>query len=473
MTNVHSATFFFLLFVLTGLAGCSGGGNAPTSSSETMSPSLSSAPIANAPPSVPLAMPVGLKASYSFGPPWPTARPVNFTITVNSPSEFVHTFRYTDCKSCDGDIQYRMAPDGSWARADFACQPPFFDTRNGGCLDYIGGWSNQDGLRGPFFGVALIAGLPLEADGTVSRSFSFGTTAISARFRIDRVGTDRIQVEAAESSFRAFPLRNNGFDLEPADCTVFNGRVIVDTTLGLPVQCQIVDESNPDNPDAFRYVLSWTNAKPDADLFAASNLPAAGTFHPDGVRFPPRDGDDKMPFGLYEALDYATSRESRVKDFLAKPDAALGGSHESWIGRTQTGDCSMACVRTDNYLWRISLRSGTEDLRFNVTKQVTTPGGLSMLSMEKVYEFQGVPFGTFPSQIPHPLSWYWEQGAASAKVGALGLDYAATARGNPANLEPLIGVNFQAPQSGFIPAVWFRIDGTVQLWRAKGAIAPP
>jgi hypothetical protein len=466
MSRVHFPIF---LFTLTVLAGCSG--HSPTSSpTDTATETATSTGPTALTAVPPLSMPTGLQASYVFGPPWPTFRPVNFTITVNSATDFLYTFRYKDCAACDGDIQYRMAPDGSWAHAEFACLLPFFDARGvNRCLDYIGGWSNQDGLRGPFFGASLVAGLPLESDGTVSRSFSFGTTTLTARFRVDPIGLDRIQIAAVDAQTRAFPL-HNGFEIEPADCTVFNGRVTLNVTLGLPVECQIIDETNLDNQKAFRYTLSWTNAKPGASGFTPTDLPTAATYQPDGVRFPPRDGDDNMHFGLYEAMDYAASKDARVKAFLERPDSALGNSLEYWQGGTQTGACSMACLRTDNFIWLVSLRSGTEDLRFNVTKQITSPSGLSMLSLGEVRNNpSSAPFATFPGQFAHPLGWYWKQGETSTNVRPSGLQYVATARGSPANIEPFVSVQFHGPESGYIPTIWFRADGTVQLWEAKGA----
>src|SRR5688500_8712917 len=128
MPNRSPSTIFFILLAFTVLTACSDKNDPspPTpSASTTTSSTTAPAPLT----AVPLPMPTGLQASYSYGPSFATLRPVNFTITVNSHTDFTHSYRYQDCAACDADVRYRMAPDGSWAHAEFPCLLPPPDTR--------------------------------------------------------------------------------------------------------------------------------------------------------------------------------------------------------------------------------------------------------------------------------------------------------------------------------------------------------
>ncbi len=466
MNRVFSATFFLLL-TFTMLAGCTGDRGEPAATStSTSSTSAGPAPLT----AVPLAMPTGLQASYSYGPQYAGLRPVNFTITANGGTDFTHGYRYQDCTLCDGEVRYRMAADGTWAHAEFACDLPVPDLRaEPDCLEYVGGWGDHDGLRGPFFGTALIAGLPIAADGTVSRVVTFGTVNVNARFATEVLGADRLQVFAMPESknypFRIFP--------EPVDCNIFTGRVTINTTLALPVECMI-DETNTDgSTESFGWSATWTNAKPDAARFTAAGLPVGVTaLRVDGARFPPREGDDKTPFGLYEALDYAALTNATVKAFLERPDVMLGNSQMFPTGGIRA--CPVEpCIRQDNYLWKISLRSGPDDLRLEVNKQVTSPG-IAIFNVDAVYwNPPDIPFATFPAKAPYPLSWYWDKAKELRGITPVDIGYYATERGDPLNLEPFVGVGFRAPGThGIVPMIYFRNDGTVYMFTANGAIEP-
>lgn len=429
---------------------------------------VSDAPEPGLPLQVPLVTPVGLQASYSYGPEHQTLRPVNLTVEVVAPGEFDHSYRYEGCPACDSGVRFRQAPDGSWARAEFACLPPFPDVRADECDRQMGGWAEGMGMEGPFFGVALIAGLPVGPEGTVGRVVAFGTLGVEARFHVRAAGEGLLEVEpvapGAAHPYRVF--------LEPVPCNVFTGRVTVDTRLGLPVAC-MQDEAHPQDGsrESFGWTLTWTNARPGAGApFVPAGFPAASPLRADGVRFPPREAEGPMPFGLHEALDFAALGDARVRDFLARPDVALGNSDVQGTGGLRT--CQPACVQQDHYLWRISLRSGPEDLRVEVRKQVTTPGGVAVLELLDVREApRDVPFATFPAQSPKPLGWYWERAQESVGVRPTSLAYSATARGDPANLEPFVEVGFrQGAPFALMPSVHFRNDGSIYLWMANGAL---
>jgi hypothetical protein len=362
-----------------------------------------------------------------------------------------------------------VSAEGGWNTTTFPCPHVLPDDRNTKCQTYRGGHGWETDLDGPFFGYALLAGLPVSEDGTLERMFRVGLRPLAVRFHAEDLG-DTVAVTPQDPRARSIVLQDDAaFNAEAVPCGIFSGRIVVEKATGLPLSCEMVaDRTTP--------AMAWTRTEhrqSDAGAWGFSTAALPDMAPPSGAnRFPPRSVDDGLPFGFWDALD-AAAGNADIKAMLARPStwpARFGLSY-------RPVDTVPGVVRSAEWSWTVELQDGSSSLTFTVTKT-----GSMLRPYEVAIDGREVN-RTLPTSFSvgaMPLGSIWSGSARLLGFSPIGLFCQSTPDDGrfvefTGFAEALCSVTFARPPSEgpVSPKVSYRSDGSMLIFEANGAVADP
>lgn len=423
----------------------------------------------------------GDRVVYRFGTDYNPAHRVDldFAFVLRAGLDVSLVYTYPGHPSFDSTMEATVSPEGGWNSTVFPCPHVFPDDRNMKCQTYRGGFGFDTDLDGPFFGYALLAGLPVSEGNAVERPFRVGIRPFTVRFLAEDLGDT---VAVSPQDFRAmflWDVDHAADNPEPVPCTIFSGRIVVEKRTGLPLSCDMVTDEERGFMAPLR---AWSRLEHHVTAngpwgFSRASVPSMppsdGSF-----RFPARSSDQGLPFGLWEALDAAAEGNAEVKSILEKPSAWLG-DFSLFYTSTTTGMCP-ACVTSVNWFWSIELHDGTNWLAATVTRSdgIVSPHYDVAVDWRKTDSIHPRQFAAGPT----PLGTMWDRSAQALGFSPIAIGCQMAEPGDQAAfaeytgfVEPVCNVSFARPASEgpVSPTISYRSDGSLSIFEANGAVADP